>query len=127
MGRDLVCKRWNAPLTELPGVGVERAGLLARLGLVRVGDLLLHAPRRSEDRRRVRPLEEVTSGEVVLVEGRLTAMGVKRWKGGKRSVFELVLEDGSGRLRCRWWNLPYMERHFSVGARVLAGFAQRDA
>ena len=41
------------PVTELRGVGPERAALLARLGIRTVGDLLLHRPRRYEDRRRL--------------------------------------------------------------------------
>ena len=38
-------------LTELPGIGPAKAKALARLGLVRVGDLLGHFPQRYEDRR----------------------------------------------------------------------------
>ncbi len=40
-----------APLTELPGIGPAKARALARLGLVRVGDLLGYFPQRYEDRR----------------------------------------------------------------------------
>jgi hypothetical protein len=39
----------------LPGVGSERAGQLQRLELGTVGDLLLHRPRRYEDRRHFQP------------------------------------------------------------------------
>ena len=39
-------------LTELPGIGPAKAKALARLGLVRVGDLLGHFPQRYEDRSR---------------------------------------------------------------------------
>ncbi|HZM03887.1 MAG TPA: hypothetical protein VFC44_12820, partial [Candidatus Saccharimonadales bacterium] len=39
------------PLTELRGVGAERAAQLERLELRTVQDLLLHRPRRYEDRR----------------------------------------------------------------------------
>src|SRR5205823_9432813 len=36
-----------------------------------------------------------------------------------KSIYELVLDDGSGRLHCRWWNLPFMEKNFAVGDEVV--------
>src|SRR5262249_22260011 len=32
-----------------------------------------------------------------------------------KSIFELILDDGTARLHCRWWNLPFMEKQFAVG------------
>jgi ATP-dependent DNA helicase RecG len=34
-------------------------------------------------------------------------------------VFELVLDDGTGRLRCRWWNMPYVQNYFEQGDELL--------
>ena len=33
-------------------------------------------------------------------------------------MFELILDDGTARLHCRWWNLPFMEKYFAVGDEV---------
>jgi ATP-dependent DNA helicase RecG len=44
---------------------------------------------------------------------------VHRFRRGNRSLFEFILDDGSGRLHCRWWNLPFMERYFKVGDEVV--------
>ncbi|HEX4265916.1 MAG TPA: hypothetical protein VH597_16400, partial [Verrucomicrobiae bacterium] len=41
-----------APVMALWGVGAERAKLLARLDIFTIEDLLLHKPRRYEDRRK---------------------------------------------------------------------------
>ena len=103
------------PVTTLWGVGAERAALLARLGLQTVGELLEHRPRRYEDRRQFRAVGTLRPGETVLTGGRVVAAGVKRWRHGSRSLFELILEDGTGRLHCRWWNLPFLEGQFQVG------------
>lgn len=27
----------------------------------------------------------------------------------------MVIDDGTGRLHCRWWGLPYLEDHYRVG------------
>ena len=105
-------------LEQLPGVGSERAGQLHRLELHTVGDLLLHRPRRYEDRRHFQHIADLQLGQPALVCGKISAMGLNRMRGG-RSVFELIMEDGSGRLHCRWWNLPFMEKYFKTGEEVV--------
>jgi ATP-dependent DNA helicase RecG len=112
----------NSPLaalvTSLWGVGGERAAQLARLGIVTIEDLLLHAPRRYEDRRHFRKIAELTKNEPATARGTIAAQGLKRFRGGNKSVFEFILDDGSARLHCRWWNLPFMEKYFEVGDEV---------
>src|SRR5437867_9052916 len=109
----------DAPVTTLPGIGLERAAQLARLKLCKVGDLLLHRPRRHEDRRRLSAIAELRLGEAASARGRIVAQGVKRWRRGSKSVFEFILDDGTARLHCRWWNLPFMEKYFRPGDEVL--------
>jgi ATP-dependent DNA helicase RecG len=106
------------PLGKLPGVGSERAGQLQRLELHTVGDLLLHRPRRYEDRRHFQQIADLKLNEPSLVCGKIEASGVRRLRGG-RSMFEFIMEDGSGRLHCRWWNLPFMEKYFKAGDEVV--------
>jgi ATP-dependent DNA helicase RecG len=106
------------PVTSLWGVGGERAAQLARLGIVTIEDLLLHAPRRYEDRRHFRKIAELTKEELFTARGTIVAQGLKRFRGGNKSVFEFILDDGSARLHCRWWNLPFMEKYFEVGDEV---------
>jgi ATP-dependent DNA helicase RecG len=107
-----------APITSLWGVGADRAAQLARLGIRIVEDLLLHRPRRYEDRRHFRAIAELTRDEAATARGTIVAQGLKRFRGGRKSVFEIVLDDGSARLHCRWWNLPFMEKYFAVGDEV---------
>ena len=106
------------PLKTLRGVGPEREAQLARLGLFTVEDLLLHRPRRYEDRRHFRTIAELQMDEPATTRGTIVAMGLKKYRGGAKSVFEIVLEDGTGRLHCRWWNLPYMQNYFANGDEV---------
>lgn len=105
----------EAPVTLLAGVGPERAALLARLGIATIADLLLHRPRRYEDRRHVVRIRDLVRGQPATVQGRVVAQGIKYFRRRTKSVFELIVEDGSGRLHCRWWNLPFMERYFRPG------------
>jgi ATP-dependent DNA helicase RecG len=107
------------PVTGLHGVGPERASQLARLEIRTIEDLLLHRPRRYEDRRHLLPIAQLQLGEPVTTRGTVVALGVKWFKQHTKSIFELILDDGTARLHCRWWNLPFMEKYFSVGNEVI--------
>jgi ATP-dependent DNA helicase RecG len=106
------------PVTSLWGVGAERAAQLARLEIFTIEDLLLHRPKRYEDRRHFRKISELTKDEPFTARGTIVALGLKRFRGGSKSVFEIILDDGSARLHCRWWNLPYLENYFAMGDEV---------
>jgi ATP-dependent DNA helicase RecG len=106
------------PVTSLWGVGAERAAQLARLEIFTIEDLLLHRPKRYEDRRHFRKISELTKDEPFTARGKIVALGLKRFRGGNKSVFEIILDDGSARLHCRWWNLPFMENYFAMGDEI---------
>jgi len=120
MGKGKAClSELEQPVAVLRGVGPERAALLARLEVRTLGDLVLHRPRRYEDRRQLDSIAALKLHEAGTTHGRIVAQGVKSWRQRRKSVFEFVIEDGTGRLHCRWWNLPYMENYFHVGDEVL--------
>src|SRR5262249_46304342 len=102
-------------LDDLRGVGHERGAQLARLKLHTLGDLLLHRPRRYEDRRHSQRIAALRLGQPATVRGRVVALGLKTYRQRTKSVFELILDDGSARLHCRWWNLPFMQKYFQPG------------
>jgi ATP-dependent DNA helicase RecG len=109
-----------APVGLLWGVGEERARLLARLDIFTVEDLLLHNPRRYEDRRKFLPIRDLKLKEAATVRGKIIAAGVKRFKKGARAMFECVFDDGTARLHCRWWQAqPWMEDWYAVGREFL--------
>jgi ATP-dependent DNA helicase RecG len=109
----------HRPVTTLWGVGPERAAQLARLEIRTIEDLLLHRPRRYEDRRHLKPIAKLELNEPAIVRGKIVALGVKWFKQHTKSIFEIILEDGTARLYCHWWNLPFMEQYFSAGDEVV--------
>lgn len=105
-------------LDAFRGVGPDRSAQFSRLKLVTLHDLFLHRPRRHEDRRHflnIRDLKLETAGTV---RGKVVAAGLHRFKRSSKTVFELIVEDGTARLHCRWWNLPFMQNYFRVGDEV---------
>lgn len=102
-------------------MGDERARLLARLDIFTVEDLLLHKPRRYEDRRKFLPIHDLKPGEPATVRGRIIAAGRKNFRKGARSMFECVLDDGTAHLHLRWWQAqPWMEDYYVTGREFLA-------
>ena len=110
----------RAPVTRLWGVGEERAKLLARLDIFTLEDLLLHRPRRYEDRRKFLPIRELRLKEAATVRGKIVAAGVKRFRHGARSLFECIFDDGTAHLYARWWQAQsWMPDWFAVGREFL--------
>jgi len=107
------------PVTAVRNVDPERAAQLARLGIQTVGDLLLHRPARYEDRRQFHRIAELQLKEPGLACGKIVAAGLSTFREKSRSVYEFILDDGSARLHCRWWNLPFMRHLFKVGDTVV--------
>jgi ATP-dependent DNA helicase RecG len=108
------------PVSAVWGVGEERAKLLARLNIFTVEDLLLHKPRRYEDRRKFLPIRELKLKEAATVRGTIIAAGVKRFRKGARAMFECVFDDGTAHLHCRWWQAqPWMEDWYAAGREFL--------
>jgi len=110
----------RSPISSLWGVGEERARLLARLDIFTIEDLLLHPPRRYEDRRKFLPIRELKLNEPATVRGKIIAAGLKRFRGGSRTMFECVFDDGTARLHCRWWQAQaWMPDWYTVGREFL--------
>ena len=95
----------RAPIEEVPGIGRRRAQALRKEGLATVADLLARLPRRYLDRSRIVSIAEAPMGEEVTLVG--TVRSVARpppVRGGRRSAPHSVeVEDGTGRLRCVWF------------------------
>ena len=87
-------------MTTLRGVGAALAERLARLGVVRVADLLFVLPLRYEDRTRVVPLGTLAPGTRAAVEGevQLTEVAYR----GRRQLLTRI-SDGSGMLTLRFF------------------------
>lgn len=108
-------------------MGSERARLLARLEIFTVEDLLLHKPRRYEDRRKFVSIRELKINEPATVRGKIIAAGKKLFRKGARSMFECVIDDGTAHLYLRWWQAQgWMEDYYVTGREFLA-FGKTDS
>ena len=109
---------WDDPCTVLAGIGGRRAGLLAKLGIFSVGDLLLHCPLSYEDRSQFTPVADLTHRHSHTLRVKVAGEGqiVRR---GKLSIVRLPTEDDTGRCTLVWFNQPYRAGMYPPGTELL--------
>ncbi len=98
----------NADLTVLQGVGPVNANSLEKLGMKTLGDMLYYFPRRYEDYSQLKPIKSLFYGEVVTVIGTVQSVHTRPIKGGKSSVVEVIISDGTAALRLSYFNQPWL-------------------
>ena len=88
-------------------------------------DLLFHFPIRYEDRRRFTPIAELREGMRTAVSGTIAVAGLRRAR--RMTLYEVRLEDATGRLKALWFNQPFLADVLTRGRRViLYGTVERD-
>ncbi len=104
----------NASLTVLAGVGPRYASMLSRLGLNTLGDMLYNFPRRYDDYSQLKAIRELFYGQQVTVIGTVTMIETRKTRGGKMTITEAVINDGTGGLRLIWFNQPWLTNRLKV-------------
>jgi ATP-dependent DNA helicase RecG len=104
----------NAALTVLAGVGPRHAAMLTRLGMNTLGDMLYYFPRRYDDYSQLKPIHELFYGQQVTVIGTVTMVTTRPLRGGKMSIVEAVINDGTAGLRLTWFNQPWVANRMKV-------------
>jgi ATP-dependent DNA helicase RecG len=105
----------DAKLTVLQGVGPRSAESLARLGLTTLGDMLYYFPRRYDDYSQLKPIKELFYGEQITVIGTIQSVHSRPIRGGKASIVEVIISDGTGGLRLSYFNQPWLANRFKKG------------
>jgi len=98
--------------------GNALADKLARLGLTRDADLVLHLPLRYEDRTHLCPLAALRPGQAWQVEGTVANTEIQ-YRPGRQLV--CLIEDGDAQLVLRFFHFyPSQQKTLAVGRRVRA-------
>ncbi len=109
--------RPETPVQFVRGIGPERARALEAEGIRTVRDLLLILPRRYEDRSNLAPIKTLKAGVRTTVCGRIVAVSLKRAR--RMPIFEAMVEDASGRIKCVFFGQAYLRDSLKVGRRVV--------
>ena len=105
----------SARVTSLERIGSRIAGFLAKKSIHTVSDLLFYSPRKYDDRRKIADISEIVPGDSCTVRGEV--LSVADIRNRKRSFFQVVIYDGSARLRLTWFNYnsSYLRGIFKKG------------
>jgi len=115
------------------GVGPKRAALLkSRLNIHTVSDVFYYLPFRYEDRGNMVSMRDLSLGQMQTVSGRVVAADVidlknhgrkvtdpRRFRPVKGLLFELTLADGTGFIKGKWFQQPYLATRYKKGMSVI--------
>ena len=96
---------------KLAGVGPKKAAALARLGVLKLFDLLAYYPRAYIDQTTVTPFSRLSAGTEATVSGVVVSARERQAVRGRRiSVLTAYLSDGTGYLAMTWFNQPFWRK-----------------
>lgn len=88
------------PVASLKGVGDKLAGVLKKLGLFTVQDLLFHLPHRYDDRTCISDIGELNAMQSAVIQGVVTG---SRVVFGKKRSLVVTLADNTGQITLRFY------------------------
>jgi ATP-dependent DNA helicase RecG len=110
-----------ASLSLLPPKDVAA---LAAAGLATPAAVLDHLPRRYEDRRRFDAFPNQPSALPVCLRGTVIDAALRGFGHGHRFYEAIVMDGsggvfGSGKVTCRWYNMPFIHKLLATGHQVI--------
>ena len=111
----------------LKGVWKKNLTSLKKLGLFKVEDLLFYFPTKYKDFSKIKKISELKIGEEASVKGKIIKAEIKKTLKTKRTIFEIIIDDGTGLIKGVWFGKPYLLKILKPGKEVyLAGKAYFD-
>ncbi|MBI5025633.1 MAG: ATP-dependent DNA helicase RecG [Nitrospirae bacterium] len=109
----------ETPIQYIKGVGPKKALLLERLGIRTLGDALYCLPWRYEDRKNLKKICHLNYGALETVAGEVVDVEIITTPRKGLKILELTLSDGTGVLKGKWFNQPFMKRYFKIGQKLI--------
>lgn len=110
-----------APISTLKGVGPKLEQTLARLGVLRLIDLLIHLPYRYQDRTTMVALAGVRAGQTCLIEGKVASCAVLF---GKRRSLKVTVQDSSGTVYLRFFHFSKYQQIALSQAKYIRAYGE---
>ncbi|MDI6744287.1 MAG: ATP-dependent DNA helicase RecG [Thermodesulfovibrionales bacterium] len=115
------------PVQYIKGVGPRRAKLLNTLGIKTAEEALYYLPYRYEDRKNIKKISALGYGRLETVIGKVISAEVIKLPRRNMKLFELTVSDGSGIVKGKWFNQPFLKKNFEAGQEViLSGIVKRN-
>lgn len=102
-------------VTSLKGVGPKKAEALKKLGISTMEDLVFFLPRSYEDRRNRVDISDAAEDQNSVVTGGVKLVVNDRYRGGRKQMLRLLVEDGTGSMEVVFFNAKYLQHSFRTG------------
>ncbi len=114
----------SIPVERLKGVGPKKQASLEKVGITDLFDLVTTYPRRWVDRTNEARIADLVPGEEALVLVTVRSVN-KRTTRNRRTMVNVNVGDGSGRMDVVFFNQPWRERQLKEGLQI-ALFGKAD-
>lgn len=106
----------QTPIVKLPRLQPQIAQRFHQLGIETLHDALMYFPFRHEDWRARAPIAELTVGQEVTIEARVTHITSRRaWHRRGLTITDVTVQDDSGgSIHAVWYNLPFLAKSLKV-------------
>ena len=109
----------NASVTVLPRIGERKAKTLQRIGIETLGDMLYYFPRRYDDYSQLTPINRLQYNQKTTIIGTVQSVSSRKIRGGRSTLVEAVVSDGSAALRVTWFNQPWITNKLRRGMQIV--------
>lgn len=108
----------EANLEVITGIGAKTAKLFSKLGVITIRDLLFFYPRRYDDYSNLLPISKVKPGEETTLSGTLERVFSRTISGGRFTLTEAMITDGTGSIKLNWFNQPWLKNSLKPGMHI---------
>ena len=113
----------STPVEKIKGVGPKISKSLKRMNINNIEDLLYLIPRDYIDRRRIKKISQINSGEHATIIGKVISISSRSF-AGRSKLFEIMISDGSQNLSAKWFRISakyqnILKSRFKEGTEVI--------
>ena len=101
-------------LTKIKGIGPKLEKYFNALGIENAKDLLYYFPRDYEAYEDIIDIIKLEVGKVQTINA-VVVTKPSLFRRGRVSITSCVLDDGTGRIRAYWFNIPFVNKTLTVG------------
>lgn len=108
----------DSSVMKLPGIKEAMAKKLDNLGVRTIGDFLSLYPRRYDDYRTLKPINQLQFGEEVTIIAQVWETRQRDTRNG-RSIVTSTLSDGTATIEVTWFNQPWLAQKLTPGLQLV--------
>lgn len=97
-------KKLETNIQFLKGVGPVLGEKFREAGIPTIFDLLNLIPNRYDDRRNIVKIKDLKEGETATVVGTVSFHGTAFYRGLRKKMYEIIIEDDTGELKLKWFH-----------------------